>query len=62
MGGVIGSVSRVTNRLGRIGSHCQGRAVSFASEDEASRFALQLLRRRASAPKRIGVAHREVSF
>ena len=34
---------------GRIGTKGQGRAVSFASEDEASRFARQLLRRRASA-------------
>ena len=47
---------------GRIGSRGQGRAVSFASEDEASRFASQLLRRRASAPKRIGVPYREVSL
>lgn len=45
---------------GRIGSRGQGRAVSFASEDEGSRFARQLLRRRASAPKRIGVPYREV--
>ena len=47
---------------GRIGSRGQGRAVSFESEDEASRFARQLLRRRASAPKRIGVPYREVSL
>ncbi len=47
---------------GRIGTRGQGRAVSFASEDEASRFARQLLRRRASAPKRIGVPYREVSL
>lgn len=47
---------------GRIGTRGQGRAVSFASEDEASRFAHQLLRRRASAPKRIGVPYREVSL
>jgi predicted DNA-binding WGR domain protein len=47
---------------GRIGTKGQGRAVSFASEDEASRFARQLLRRRASAPKRIGVPYREVSL
>ncbi len=47
---------------GRIGTRGQGRAVSFASEDEASRFARQLLRRRASAHKRIGVPYREVSF
>ncbi|WP_230487970.1 WGR domain-containing protein [Novosphingobium sp. ES2-1] len=47
---------------GRIGSRGQGRAVSFASEDEAARFARQLLRRRASAPKRIGVPYREVAL
>ena len=47
---------------GRIGTRGQGRAVSFASEGEASRFARQLLRRRASAPRRIGVPYREVSF
>lgn len=47
---------------GRIGSRAQGRAVSFASEDEAARFARQLLRRRASAPKRIGVPYREVAL
>ena len=47
---------------GRIGTKGQGRAVSFACADEAARFARQRLRRRASAPKRIWVAHREVSF
>ncbi|WP_081796376.1 WGR domain-containing protein [Croceicoccus naphthovorans] len=47
---------------GRIGSRGQGRAVSFASEDEASRFTRRLLRHRSSAPKRIDVAYREVSF
>ena len=47
---------------GRIGTRGQGRAVSFVSEDEASRFAGHLLRRRASAPKRIGVPYREVSL
>lgn len=43
---------------GRIGTKGQERAVSFDGDDEASRFASQLLRRRASAPKRIGVAYR----
>ena len=47
---------------GRIGTKGQGRAVSFACEDEASHFARQLLRRRASAPKRIVVPYREVSL
>ncbi|MCP5391144.1 MAG: WGR domain-containing protein [Sphingomonadaceae bacterium] len=39
---------------GRIGTKGQGRAVSFACEDDAARFARQLLRRRASALERIG--------
>ena len=47
---------------GRIGTRGQGRMVSFANADEAARFASQLLRRRASAPKRIGVPYREVSL
>lgn len=47
---------------GRIGTKGQRRAVSFACEGEASRFARQLLRRRASAPKRIGVPYREVAL
>lgn len=47
---------------GRIGTKGQGRAVSFTCADEAARFARQLLRRRASAPKRIGVPYREVSL
>jgi predicted DNA-binding WGR domain protein len=47
---------------GRIGTKGQGRAVSFACEQEAACFARQLLRRRASAPKRIGVPYREVSL
>lgn len=47
---------------GRIGTKGQGRAVSFADENEAARFARQLLKRRASAPKRIGVPYREVSL
>ena len=47
---------------GRIGTKGQGRAISFDAEDEAAHFASQLLRRRASAPKRIGVPYREVSL
>jgi len=47
---------------GRIGTKGQRRAVSFAGEDAAARFARQLLRRRASAPKRIGLPYREVSL
>ena len=52
--------STVAFAWGRIGTKGQGRAVSFADEDEAARFACQLLRRRASAPKRIGAPCREV--
>ena len=47
---------------GRIGTRGQGRAVSFASKDEAWRFARLLLRRRASAPRRIGLPYSEVSL
>lgn len=47
---------------GRIGTKGQGRAVSFDSENEATRFARLPLRRRASAPKRIGVPYREVKL
>jgi len=46
---------------GRIGTKGQGRAVSFPGADEAARFARQLLRRWAAAPKRIGVPYREVA-
>ena len=42
---------------GRIGTKGQGRAVLFASEDEALRFARPLLRRRASATKRSGASN-----
>lgn len=56
------SASIVEFAWGRIGTRGQGRTISFASEDQASRFARQLLRRRASAPKRIGVPYREVSL
>ncbi|MFC4192980.1 WGR domain-containing protein [Novosphingobium lubricantis] len=47
---------------GWIGTKGQGRAVSFACADEAAHFARRLLRRRASAPKRIGVLYREVAL
>ncbi len=47
---------------GRIGTKGQGRAVSIACEDQASRFSRQLLCRRASAPKRIGVPYHEASL
>ena len=45
---------------GRIGTRGQSRTVSFAARQDADRFVAQLLRRRARAPKRIGVAYREV--
>jgi predicted DNA-binding WGR domain protein len=44
---------------GRIGTRGQGRKVSFAIRQDAERFVAQLLRRRAGAPKRIGVAYIE---
>lgn len=45
---------------GHIGTRGQSRRVSFAQLRDADRFVAQLLRRRAGAPKRIGVAYREV--
>lgn len=45
---------------GRIGTRGQSRVVSFSEHEEAEHFVGQLLRRRASARKRIGVAYRQV--
>ncbi len=45
---------------GRIGTRGQGRRVSFADDAAATSFVSSLLRRRASAPRRIGVPYREV--
>ncbi len=45
---------------GRIGTRGQGRVASFARDEEAERFVCQLLRRRAGARRRLGVAYREV--
>ena len=45
---------------GRIGTRGQSRTVSFTQRSDADRFVAQLLRRRAGAPKRIGVAYQEV--
>ena len=45
---------------GRIGTKGQGRTVSFEVHRDADKFVDQLLRRRAGAPKRIGVAYCEV--
>ena len=46
---------------GRIGTRGQSRRVSFAQRRDADRFIARSLRRRAGAPKRIGVAYREVA-
>ena len=45
---------------GRIGTRGQSRVVSFPVRSEADRFVAQLLRRRAGAPRRIGLAYHEV--
>ena len=45
---------------GRIGTRGQRRNVSFLERRDADRFVDALLKRRASAPGRIGVAYREV--
>lgn len=47
---------------GRIGARGQSRTVSFVDQAEADRFVRQLLRRRAGAKARIGVAYREVAM
>ena len=46
---------------GRIGTRGQSRTVSLAQGCEADRFIAPLLRRRAGAPRRIGVAYREMA-
>lgn len=45
---------------GRIGTRGQSRAVSFPVRQDADRFVAKLQRRRAGAPKRIGVAYIEM--
>lgn len=45
---------------GRIGTRGQRRNVSFPERHDAERFVDVLLKRRSSAPDRIGVAYREV--
>ena len=47
---------------GRIGTRGQSRTVSFVDQPEADRFVRLLLRRRAGAKARIGVAYREVAM
>ena len=53
-------ISIVEFSWSRIGTRGQSRRVSFAKQRDAERFVAQLLRRRAGAPKRIGVAYHEV--
>ncbi|MCE7798704.1 WGR domain-containing protein [Sphingobium sufflavum] len=43
---------------GRIGSRGQSRSVSFDTPHEAGRYVRSVLRRRETAPSRIGVAYR----
>lgn len=45
---------------GRIGARGQSRVISFQCDDDAERFVRALLRRRASARQRLGVAYCEV--
>ena len=45
---------------GRIGTRGQRRMVSFGTARDADRFVQALLRRRAGAPKRIGVAYARI--
>ena len=44
-------------RWGRIGRRGFGMTVSFANEEAARRFIMRTLAKRASAPRRIGVAY-----
>jgi predicted DNA-binding WGR domain protein len=44
-------------RWGRIGRRGSGVTISFAQEDAAQRFIERTLAKRASAPRRIGVAY-----
>ena len=50
----------VALRWGRIGRRPAGLTVAFSSEEAASRFIQRTLARRASAPRRIGVAYSRV--
>ncbi len=51
----------VALRWGRIGCRGAGLTVSFVCEDAAMRFIDRTLARRATAPRRIGVAYRVVA-
>jgi predicted DNA-binding WGR domain protein len=42
---------------GRIGTRGQSKSVSFAAQTDADKFVAQVLRRRASAKKRLGVGY-----
>lgn len=53
-------VSIVELTWGRIGTRGQGKRLSFADAADAEHFIAGLLRRRASATRRIGVPYREV--
>ena len=46
---------------GHIGTRGQSRTGSFAVRQDADRFVARLLRRRAGAPKRIGIAYVEAA-
>ncbi len=48
----------VTWAWGRLGGRHSHRSCAFGDEEAAIRFTRQLLARRASAPKRIGVSYR----
>lgn len=50
----------VQTRYGRIGTEGQRRARSFPTEEAARAWLARLLRRRATAPARLGVPYREV--
>lgn len=45
---------------GRIGRRGQSRTISFSAADDAARYVRSILRRRESAPARIGVAYRRL--
>src|SRR3954468_21250963 len=49
-------------RYGRVGQRGQGRRIACGSLEEARRVARSYLRRRVSAPRRIGCTYRIVSF
>lgn len=50
----------ITRRWGRIGSKRQVSALSFESEQARDKFLRDVLRRRASAKKRIGIPYKPV--